>query len=130
MIRPCYLVLDREYPGSISTRKLVIETAKLNVITAYSPGEAVETLGVFPRVSGVVINGEVAGITCAELVNKLRAVVPGIPMIVTSPNGQHNCGGDVHYVNSLDPKSLLDCLQRLNPSAVKEIVKQDPQIPH
>ena len=29
MLRPCFLVLDREFPGSLSTRKLVIETAKL-----------------------------------------------------------------------------------------------------
>jgi hypothetical protein len=34
MDRPCFLVVDREYPGSISTRKLVIETGKFNVITA------------------------------------------------------------------------------------------------
>ena len=36
MIRPCYLVVDREFASSISTRKLFIEAAKLNVITAYS----------------------------------------------------------------------------------------------
>lgn len=36
MIRPCFLVIDREFPGSISTRKLVLETAKFNVLTAYS----------------------------------------------------------------------------------------------
>jgi hypothetical protein len=34
MDRPCFLVVDQEYPGSISTRKLVIETGKFNVITA------------------------------------------------------------------------------------------------
>ncbi len=36
MVRPCFLVIDREFPGSISTRKLVIETAKFNVVTAYT----------------------------------------------------------------------------------------------
>lgn len=29
MVRPCFLVIDREYSGSISTRKLVIETAAI-----------------------------------------------------------------------------------------------------
>ena len=48
MVRPCFLVIDREYASSISTRKLVIETAKLNVITAYSGAEAIETLKRFP----------------------------------------------------------------------------------
>jgi hypothetical protein len=39
MIRPCFLVVDQEHSGSISTRKLVIETAKFNVLTAYSGAE-------------------------------------------------------------------------------------------
>ena len=48
MIRPCFLVIDKQYPGSISARKLVIETAMLNVITAYSAEEAVATLPASP----------------------------------------------------------------------------------
>ena len=42
MIRPCYLVVDREFSANISTRKLIIETAKFNVITAYSGVEALD----------------------------------------------------------------------------------------
>ncbi len=34
MVRPCFLAVDREYALSLSARKLIIETAKLNVITA------------------------------------------------------------------------------------------------
>ena len=51
VIRPCFLVIDHEFPDSISTRKLVLETAKYNVITAYSGNEAVETLKLFPNVT-------------------------------------------------------------------------------
>jgi hypothetical protein len=40
-------VIDHEFPDSISTRKLVLETAKYNVITAYSGREAVETFRLF-----------------------------------------------------------------------------------
>jgi len=54
VVRPCFLVIDREFPGSISTRKLVLETAKFNVITSYSAQEAVETLKKFPALQGVV----------------------------------------------------------------------------
>jgi CheY-like chemotaxis protein len=49
-------VVDHEFPDSISTRKLVLETAKYNVSTAYSGREAVETLKLFPNVSGIVMN--------------------------------------------------------------------------
>ena len=41
-VRPCFIVVDPEHSDSISTRKLVIESAKLNVITAYSAAEALD----------------------------------------------------------------------------------------
>ena len=59
MNRPCFLVIDREFPGSISTRKLMIETAKFNVLTAYSGKEALEVFTRFPAVSGVVLTSSV-----------------------------------------------------------------------
>ena len=59
MVRPCFLVIDREFPGSISTRKLVIETAKFNVLTAYSGLEALDTLQQFPAIHGVVLDAEI-----------------------------------------------------------------------
>ena len=52
MNRPCFLVIDREFPGSVSTRKLVIETAKFNVLTAYSGKEALEIFTTFPGRNG------------------------------------------------------------------------------
>ena len=71
-MRPCFLVVDNEYPGSISTRKLVIESAKLNVITAYSAEEAIETLNRFPNVDGVVMDTQLQGRPCSEVVQLLR----------------------------------------------------------
>lgn len=48
MTRPCFLVIECEYPGNISARKLVIETAKMNVISCYSCAEGIATLRRFP----------------------------------------------------------------------------------
>ncbi len=45
---PCFLVVDKPDPGSIPARKLVIETAQLNVLTACSGEEALATLVRFP----------------------------------------------------------------------------------
>src|ERR1700692_3947670 len=67
MLRPCFLVVDREFPGSISTRKLVIETAKFNVLTAYSAEEAMELLERSPAVSGVVIDDGIEGVAIEAL---------------------------------------------------------------
>ena len=128
MIRPCYLVLDREVQGNISTRKLVIETAKLNVITAYSPEEAIETLERYPTVDGVVFNAEVAGMGANELLRRLRALVPNIPIIITSAHGSRRNEPNVYYIDGLDPKALLDCLQKLNKAVMQEIAENDPAI--
>jgi len=127
MTRPCYLVLDREVQGNISTRKLVIETAKLNVITAYSPEEAIAMLDRFPRVDGVVFSAEIPNISSEELLRRLRSVVPNIPIIITSAHNRRN-EANVYYIDGLDPKALLDCLQSLNKEAVNEIAKNDPEI--
>ena len=66
MVRPCFLVIDREHPGSISTRKLVIETAKFNVITAYSAAEALETLALFPNITAIVLDASIGDMSCSE----------------------------------------------------------------
>ncbi len=115
-MRPCFLVLDNEFPFSISSRKLVIETAKLNVITAYSSEEAIETLERFPLVNGVVINSELQGkSSCREVIDRLRAVKSEVPIITVSPSGQDRCGGEQFHVSSYDPKQLLDVLDAICP---------------
>ena len=73
MFRPSFLVIDREYAGSISTRKLVIETAKLHVITAYSAAEALETLECYPAVNGIVLDAGIRDIPCASWCAILRS---------------------------------------------------------
>lgn len=79
-MRPCFIILDQEFPGSISSRKLVIESAKLNVITAYSPREAIETLERYPRVDGVVVNAQMEGhMTAKSAKDAQRDCIPWNP---------------------------------------------------
>ena len=119
VIRPCFLVVDKQYPGSISTRKLVIETAMLNVLTAYSAEEAVATLERFPNVNGVVMDTEVPGLPCRELIQRLRAV-RNLPIITVSPSGQDPCGGEEFHVSSYDPQDLLEQLSAVCPKETRE----------
>ncbi len=122
MERPCFLVIDREYAGNISTRKLVIETAKFNVITAYDGEEGVETLKRFPNVDGVVVNADLTDYdTCSGLIERLRKIAPQMDVIVTSHGGFPKRGPKVHYVDNFDPKSLLSCLESLKPEATAEL---------
>jgi len=128
MVRPCFLVIDREFPGSISTRKLVIETAKFNVITAYSAHEALETLTQFPAIHGVVMDAEIHGLSCAELTAQLKKIKPGIPIIVISAPGDAECSAADLQVESLDPRKLLEALKKLNPEAVAAIEAQEERL--
>lgn len=115
MIRPCFLVVDREYASSISTRKLVIETAKLNVITAYSSVEAIETLRRFPRVDGVVMDASLPDMPCVELVRALKEIQPKIVIIAISGPELAHCEGADHHLDTFEPVRLLELLKQLEP---------------
>ena len=128
MIRPCILVLDPEAPGSISTRKLVIETAKFNVLSTYSGAELLETLRRFPNVDAAVLN--VAGpsldqLTCEEISRRIAELSPKLPVIVTSSSGMEVCGPNQTGVRSFDPGSLLETLRQMFPVATAQISDQE-----
>ncbi len=121
MTRPCFLVIDREYSGSISTRKLVIETAKFNVITSYSAVEALETLNRFPHVDGIVLDGGVRDLSCCELIARIKELDPKLPVITISAPGTHECDGADYHLASFDPGRLLGLLRELQPKQSAEI---------
>ena len=121
MVRPCFLVIDREYAGSISTRKLVIETAKLNVITAYSAKEAIETLERFPKVDGVVLDAGVRDMSCCDLIAHIKEFLPALPIITISAPGTHDCPQADHQLESFDPARLLLLLRKLQPEESADI---------
>jgi DNA-binding NtrC family response regulator len=130
MLRPCYLVVDRETSSAISTRKLIIETAKFNVITAYSSKEAIETLRMFPAISGVVTDSGMTDMPCHELVSALKKIKQDIPVIVVCTPRESECKGADHTLESFDPRLLLALLQRLEPQASAEIEKQNELLEH
>lgn len=128
MTRPCFLVVDREFAGSISTRKLVIETAKFNVITAYSGVEAVETLRRYPRLDGVVIDAGMNDMPCADLVKQLKALALAVPLIAVGTPREGFCDGVDHQLESFSPAKLLELLQTLVPEQTKQIGQHDEEL--
>ena len=128
MTRPCFLVVDREFPGSISTRKLVIETAKFNVITAYSGQEALEMMRRFPAIDGVVMDGELDDIPAEYLTQELKKVEPKLPVIVICAPGFVDCPSADVLLESFQPAKLLETLRKLKPQESADIEKHDEDI--
>jgi CheY-like chemotaxis protein len=125
MNRPCFLVIDREFPGSISTRKLVIETAKFNVLTAYSGKEALEMVTRFPAVSGVVLDGGLEDVPCGEVARQIKQLQPKLPVIVIATPGFSGCPVADYQLESFDPAKLLETLRGLKPEASAEIEERN-----
>ncbi len=128
--RPCFLVVDREFPGSISTRKLVIETAKFNVITAYSAAEAVEMLRLFPNITAAVIDDGIEGVATESLVRELKSVVAGLRVVVVAQPFAEHCPGADYQVRSFEPASLLETIRKIAPREADAIERTNEALNH
>jgi DNA-binding response OmpR family regulator len=128
MVRPCFLVIDREFASSISTRKLVIETAKFNVITAYSSQEAIATLNAFPAIDGAVLDANMPQMPCSDLVVALKQIKPSLPVIVVSAPGAPHCNGADFVLESFNPAKLLNILQGLKPKETTAIEARNEEL--
>ena len=125
MVRPCFLVIDREHAGSISTRKLVMETAKLNVITAYSAEEGLDTLVMYPAIHGIIVDAGLPGMPCAELVQRLRQLAPGLPIVGIGTPRQRSCPGVDHFLEGFEPTKLMNLLRRLIPGVADVLAREE-----
>ena len=110
-MRPIFLVLDPPDPEALSTRKLVLETAKFNVVTAYTGMEALEVAERVP-VDAIVLHSRAHAQDFGGLLQQMKERCGNIPVIVTSPNGQNFPFAD-HVISSHDPVALLDLVHSL-----------------
>ena len=128
MNRPCFLVIDREFPGSISTRKLVIETAKFNVLTAYSGKEALEIFNRFPAVNGIVLDGGLDDLSPSEVTREVKRIQSNMPVVVIATPGFVGCPEADYQLESFDPAKLLEILRNLKPEASAAIERRNEDL--
>lgn len=127
-MRPCILIVDNEYPGNIPTRKLVLESAKLNVLTAFTPDEAVQALKRFPNVDGIVLDTQLRCRDCAEVIEDLRGLQPDVPIITVSPSGHAPCGNENIHVSSYEPLQLIEALQKIAPKRMSYVIRRENEV--
>ena len=105
MVRPTLVVAETEPLAALSTRKLVLETAKFNVLTAHSREEAVELLqrgqGL---VSATIVVADVKG--AQDVIAAAKQAGPRQPVIYISPMAISAPGAD-HVVSTHDPEALV-----------------------
>jgi CheY-like chemotaxis protein len=117
--RFCFLVIEGEPAQGLSTRKLLIETAKHNVITAYSGKEGIEMFDRFPNVDAVVIDSQLRDMDCEKVSGYVKSKDPNIIVIALSPREElprNACKSD-RVVLAHDPAALLSVLEELGSSA-------------
>ncbi len=70
------LMVEVEQPEGISSRKLILETARHNVLTAYSGEGAVNLLERFPNVDLAIVHTELEGKEFQATVRRHNRCVP------------------------------------------------------
>src|SRR5665213_2389196 len=104
------LMIEVEQPEGLSARKLVLETSKHNVITAYSGASGVQLFKRFPDVDAVVVHVDVSNPAFEEVVRQIREVRPRVPMIALSQVGAVALAGVDYVIPSHEPQAILRVL--------------------
>jgi DNA-binding NtrC family response regulator len=111
--RLTFLIVESEPAQGLSTRKLLIETAKHNVITAYSGKEGLRMLERFPNVDAVAVDVTLEDIPCEQFVKEVEKRNPRVKIVGLSPNKVRFDCGQAKLVDSHDPAELLKLLESL-----------------
>jgi CheY-like chemotaxis protein len=111
MPRPAILIAEPEPADALSTRKLVMETGKFNVLTAHSSKEAIEIEQQSPAIVAMVAVAGLLGVEPA--IKTVKGHRPGLPVILLSPNQTERFDGVDHHVSSHDPEALLNLCREL-----------------
>jgi hypothetical protein len=112
MARPTLLVGETEPIQALSVRKLVLETAKFNVLTAHSREEILEIVNLFPAISAVIVSDD-KELDCEGTIAAVKRRLKKVPIIVVVPGLARQCAGADFHVSSYEPEKLLELMRSL-----------------
>ncbi len=110
MVRPTFLVAEPRPQEGISARKLVLETALFNVITAYDGPGTLQLLEKFPNVDALVVHAGLGHTVFRQLIEESRRANPERLIVLVSPGALTHDAGAHYHLSSHDPKQLLDLM--------------------
>ncbi len=110
--RLSFLLVEKDTDG-LSPRKILIESAKHNVVTAYSPTEGLATFRRFSNVDAIAIDARFGDDVCGEMADQVKTTHPQIKIVAFMSSDDHECGWADYRVEPHDPQSLLDVLVKM-----------------
>ena len=110
IVRLIVLMVEVEQPEGISSRKLILETARHNVLTAYSGDGAANLLRRFPNVDLAIVHTELEGTEFHSAVRRLKEIRPDLYIVAISPVDNGDLEGVNAVLSSYDPQELLEFL--------------------
>jgi hypothetical protein len=111
-MRPTLIIAEPEPNEALSVRKLILETAKFNVLTAHSTREAIEIFQSFPKVAAI-ITVEDQSINCEIVTATAKKENVQLPVIALSPRSGYKCDLADHHISSHEPEQLLKMVRDL-----------------
>ncbi len=105
------LMIEVEQPEGLSARKLVLETAKHNVLTAYSGKYGLELLRLFPNVDLVVVHRHVGDMSAQEVIRQIKEFNPKMSVVLLSPLNDEDPLGAQYVIPSHEPQMILTLLE-------------------
>jgi hypothetical protein len=125
--RPAILIAEPEPQQALSTRKLVVETGKFNVLTAHSTQEALDAFFLFPNISAAVL--VISEAVDADLIaGTIKRAKANTPVICLPRDWQEN----LSYFRRCRPLSSPPHLQNLTemkPVVVKPDITLEQSCP-
>lgn len=103
------LMIEEEQPEGLSARKLVVETVKHNVLTAYNAEEGFDLLKRFGNVDAVLVHSRQLA-KRPSLLTEVRTLYPAKPIILASPFAEESRPEANFVVDSHKPQALLKVL--------------------
>jgi DNA-binding NtrC family response regulator len=127
-MRPILLVVDPPDPETLSTRKLILESQKYNVLTAFTGPEAKEIAERVP-INAVVLHERVKGGDSRELAAELKSVRPQSPIWMVAPQPHIHVPNVDQVLSSFEPLALVTLAERTFGNYIVKDEERDPNPP-
>ncbi len=112
MPRPTILVAEPEPSQALSVRKLVLETAKFNVLTAHSTREALDLFHLFPNVNLAVLVPS-NNVDCNIVASAVKKATTKVPVVFLHSAIGAVCKEADHSLQAGEPEELLELIRSL-----------------